>query len=241
MISTALEAFTAFSVTNIDDIVILVLLFSRLDKRFRGIHVVTGQFLGIAALVGASLIGFAGRAIFPEAWIGLLGLVPISLGLSNLVDYLNSSGRKSQDMTGETTLGLVSMSGIGWAGMLGVASLTIANGSDNIGVYMPLFAHQDSSQLIVTLCVFAMMTLCWCFVAWRLTKEPLIALMLHRYGSALVPVVLIAIGSLILVDSHALQHPPQLVITLTCLIVMVCSLLRQLQDLLTSRSFAGVQ
>lgn len=247
MISTAIEAFTAFSATNIDDIVILVLLFSRLNHQLQAIHVVAGQFLGIAVLVAASLLGFAGRSVVPEAWIGLLGLMPISLGFSLLIERLDplpfvdckDDTKCDQNKCPSQRLSVVQ--GVGWAGMLGVASLTIANGSENIGVYMPMLAHQNVDQLLITLTIFFGLTAAWCLAAWWLTRAPGVATLMQRYADALLPAVLIGIGGLILTDSQVLQHPPQAVISLTCLAVMVISALRQLQHLLSIRILAGVQ
>ena len=50
-----MTAASAFSATNIDDIYILTLLFSRLDQKFRAVHVIAGQLIGFAILVMISL------------------------------------------------------------------------------------------------------------------------------------------------------------------------------------------
>jgi len=82
-ISTGMTAFTA---TNLDDILILLLFFSQVNAVFRRRHIVFGQYLGFTALVFASLPGFFGRLIFPPDWIGMLGLLPIAIGLSRLLN-----------------------------------------------------------------------------------------------------------------------------------------------------------
>ena len=41
----------AFSATNIDDIVILLLFFSQVNASFTPRHIVTGQYVGFAALI----------------------------------------------------------------------------------------------------------------------------------------------------------------------------------------------
>jgi cadmium resistance protein CadD (predicted permease) len=51
-IPTGIAAFTA---TNLDDLVILTLLFSQVNATFRHRHVVIGQYLGFCTLVIASL------------------------------------------------------------------------------------------------------------------------------------------------------------------------------------------
>ena len=72
-----------FASTNIDDIVLLLAFFS--DDRTDPAHVVAGQFAGIATLVGVSLMAalIASRAL-PTGYSGLLGVVPIVLGVKRL-------------------------------------------------------------------------------------------------------------------------------------------------------------
>src|SRR6476469_2184456 len=84
--ATAIIAgFTSFAATNIDDIIILMLFFAQVNSSFRPKHIVSGQYLGFTVLILASLPGFFGGLIVPKAWIGLLGLLPIAIGISHLV------------------------------------------------------------------------------------------------------------------------------------------------------------
>lgn len=77
---------TSFAATNIDDLVISILFFAQVNDTFRPRQIFVGKYLGFAALVAASLPGFFGSLIVPKAWIGLLGLVPIAIGINQLVD-----------------------------------------------------------------------------------------------------------------------------------------------------------
>ena len=83
-------AVVSFAATNIDDIFILTLFFAQ--RNLRGWHIVLGQYLGLAALVAISLVGFFARFIIPETWIGLLGLVPIFIGIKKLIPILAVGG-----------------------------------------------------------------------------------------------------------------------------------------------------
>src|SRR5512147_2375454 len=85
LVTAITTGITAFSATNIDDIVILTLLFSQVNKTFRSRHILAGQYLGFAALIIASLPGFFGGLIIPQDWIRLLGLMPIIIGVSSLL------------------------------------------------------------------------------------------------------------------------------------------------------------
>lgn len=80
------EGLIAFIATNIDDIIVLLLFFSQINADFRRRHIVIGQYLGFTTIVLASLPGFFGGLIVPREWIGLLGLLPITIGVKQLVD-----------------------------------------------------------------------------------------------------------------------------------------------------------
>ena len=75
---------TAFAATNVDDSLILLLFFG--DRRYRIRHVFAGQVLGIGLLVLISLLGALLALAVPDRWVGLLGLLPVILGLRALVD-----------------------------------------------------------------------------------------------------------------------------------------------------------
>lgn len=235
-IQPILEATTAFSATNIDDLFILMLFFSRLNESFKAWHVVCGQFLGIAVLVAVSLLSLLGRIALPGEWIGLLGLFPISLGLSQLAESLDTP----ETSRGTTTEPDHSSAEGLMAGILGVSALTIANGSDNISVYMALLANSDPLRLRVFLVVFAVLTGLWCLLAFGLSQTSAFAEPLRRLQRDLAPVLLIVIGALVLHDGHTLRHPVLAVVALTCLGAMVSSLIQQLRLLVRVRRLAGL-
>ncbi len=183
--------------TNVDDIVLLTLLFSRLPHRDRALPLMVGQVLGFSLLVLVSLLGVLGRQVLPQGGLALLGLLPIGLGLRR---WQQAGGGDADPRTAAD--GIPTCPGLTGAGplaeLLGMAGLTVANGSDNIGVYLPLFAQADRSAVTVTVITFAAALALWMALAWALTRNPALAPLLRRYGSALVPAVLIGLGLLIL-------------------------------------------
>lgn len=74
----------------------------------------------------------------------------------------------------------------------------MANGADNIGIYVPIFSRYTSSQVVVTLLVFAVMLALWCYLGEKILNFPFIKKTLERYKHILVPVVFIALGCYIL-------------------------------------------
>lgn len=82
-----------------------------------------------------------------------------------------------------------------------VATITFANGGDNIGIYVPLFASSNLISLGVILSVFFVMIGVWCYIAYQLSRHSAIANTLASRGKYFVPFVLIALGVFILIDS----------------------------------------
>ncbi|MEG3932962.1 cadmium resistance transporter [Microcoleus sp. T2B6] len=217
-ISTGMTAFTA---TNLDDILILLLFFSQVNAVFRRRHIVFGQFLGFTALVFVSLPGFFGRLIFPPDWIGMLGLLPIAIGLSRLLNSETDDSEVEAELEqSEKSFFSSFLSPQTYS----VAAVTVANGGDNIGIYVPLFASNTLESLAVILGVFFAMVGVWCYAAYRLIQMRAIADTLTRYGNQLVPFVLIGLGMAILVKSGTLASPTLSIISLVgcgfCLITM---------------------
>ncbi|MEU8024583.1 cadmium resistance transporter [Micromonospora haikouensis] len=191
LIATAAGAALVFAATNIDDVVVLTVLFvaARSTGRPRPGHIVAGQYLGIGALVAAAAVAAAGLLVVPDPWTGLLGLLPIALGVRALL-------ARSDDDGPPAVVG----------GLLGVAGVTIANGADNIAVYVPVFRSLAPADALVWLVVFAALVGLWCAVAAGLGGHPAVVRWVGRVGHWLVPVVFVAIGGLILVTSGVLTR-----------------------------------
>ncbi len=210
LITAISTGFTAFTATNLDDILILMLFFSQANTLFRKPHIIAGQYLGFTALVGACLPSFFGSLLLPRPCIGLLGLVPIAIGISRLVN----SDEENEAEQDETPAHPAWLSSFISPQVCSVAAVTFANGSDNIGIYMPLFASSTGQNLAIILGVFFSLVGVWCFAAYKLTQVPVIADHLTRYGNYLLPFVLISLGVLIVIDSRTLENPGLAVLTL---------------------------
>lgn len=192
-LATAGAAAAAFVATNLDDVVVLTALFglARKGGRLRVRHVVVGQVLGLAVLVAVAGLAAAGLLLVPDEVVGLLGLVPLGLGLLGLSSALR------EDPEDGPSVPIV-------GGTVGVAALTIAGGADNIAVYVPFFANQDGGGIVVVLVVFALLLALWLLGARWLAGRPPVARAIARRGHVLVPVVLIVLGISILAGSGSL-------------------------------------
>ncbi len=211
---------TAFIATNLDDLVILTLLFSQVNATFRRRHIVIGQYLGFCTLIVASLVGFLGGLILPSDWIGLLGLVPITIGLNSLLNPESDTSAEIETKFSHSSAFASFLS----PQVSSVAAITIANGSDNVGIYMPLFANSTFSELLVIVAVFLLLVGVWCYLTYKLTCQREIANLLKCYGSNFVPFVLIGLGVFIILDSAALTP-----ITLAAICLCLMGLIKTIQ------------
>jgi cadmium resistance protein CadD (predicted permease) len=182
----------AFVATNIDDIFVLMIFFSSLAYSIR--QIVLGQYIGIGLLIAISGIGSLIAFVVPTYVIGLMGIVPIAIGIKHLVEVRmkdNPSRQVVQDKMNKSCLSFLS-----------VAAVTFSNGGDNIGVYIPLFSKYITiSEIFALTTVFIAMTAVWCIAAYYFVNHPLIASRIRHTGNIILPFVLIGLGIYVLTDS----------------------------------------
>lgn len=179
-------AVITFVITNIDDLLILSVYFAA--PTYRGRNIVVGQFFGIIAIIFISLVGVVLGNFLEDRWISLLGILPIIVGVKEL---LTNEGDEDDDVS-------VKKSSFQF---LNVALVTIANGGDNIGVYVPLFASlPDFTFVLMYISVFVLLTGLLCYLAYYLTNHPKIKHYAALWGHKILPYFLILLGLYILKD-----------------------------------------
>jgi cadmium resistance protein CadD (predicted permease) len=188
VIEVAALGLVTFAATNIDDLFVLVAFFS--DPTYKARHVVLGQYAGIAGLTGGSMACALLTLAIPRPYVGLLGLAPIAIGIKKLLErradgLADAYPRPSRGST-----------------VLSVAAVTVANGGDNVAVYVPVFASHTWPQRILLACLFGVLTGVWCMLAHGLVHHRTIGMPLRRYGRHLLPWVLIGLGAWILLSSR---------------------------------------
>lgn len=181
LVQVIITAVLSFAATNLDDIFILMLLFSGAQTVRHRRDIALGQLLGVGLLTIASLLGAAGLGLLPRTVLQLLGLVPFCMGLRAWF----SRKKKTADVT---------VSPMEKGAVLGTALLTVANGGDNLGVYLPLFAGYCWWQSLLVVLVFVIMTGVWCLFGKQLAALPKVHALLQRHGANIVPWVLMLLG-----------------------------------------------
>ncbi|MDI2022322.1 cadmium resistance transporter (plasmid) [Arthrobacter sp. FW305-123] len=195
MFATILAAAGMFAATNIDDIVVLTALFLASSKGTpRPWHIVGGQYAGFITLVGLSLLAALGLTIVPDEWVGLLGILPLALGILGLIRGLK---KDDDDDENRLTEGL---------GLVGIAGITIANGADNIAIYTPVFRTMAPSDTAITVIVFLALVALWCALGKIIGTHHKVVETLEKVEHWLVPAVFIGLGLTILLGSGSLQR-----------------------------------
>lgn len=185
----------AFASTNIDDIFILSAFF--MDRRLSRSAIILGQFVGIGTLTAASTAAALLALNIPAAWVALLGIVPLLLGVAKL-PCLRAMRQEAEDSDAhqlhETTSRFQQKL---HSPVFAVAAVTIANGADNFAVYIPLFASSPKDIPLYAL-IFAVMTGIWCALGSALVNNRYFGRISRHYGHMALPFVLIALGLYIL-------------------------------------------
>lgn len=214
VLTAVVTGITSFAATNIDDMAISMLLFTQTNRGFKTRDIVIGKYLGFTVLILACLPGLLGGLVLPQSWIGLLGFVPIAIGLKHLV-FPESDEPEVQGIVtpGDTSPQKRSgfprwMTSLFRGQIYNVAAITVANGGDNIGIYIPIFASNRPIDLVVIVGIFYILVGVWSAIAYYLTRHRAVAIVLTRYGQILTPFILIGLGIFILIDSESYRLFP---------------------------------
>jgi cadmium resistance protein CadD (predicted permease) len=199
LLATAGAAAGLYAGTSIDDMAVLVVLnaSSRAGGRPGRWPIWAGQYAGTAALVAVSLAAALGLAHVPRHWVGLLGLLPLSLGLGKLVIAIREhrAGRQAPTVAAQ--------------GLPGVIGITVANGGDNIAAYTPVFATISSGAIAVTVAVFAAGVAVWCVAGSWLVSHHRVTEVIRSWGHWIIPAAYIVIGLYIFAKTGVLTRGAQ--------------------------------
>jgi len=172
-------AVTTFAVTNIDDLVILTLFFAR---RVLPRKIVAGQYLGFSAIVLVSLLAAWAVFAIPHRWIKFVGILPLALGIKEL--FRNRTESVNAPVQNYS--------------VVSIALITLSNGADNVGVYVPFFAIARAYIWLV-LATYAVLIAAWCFLGHLLGNHPHVLRLVDQWGHRITPLVFIGLGAYILV------------------------------------------
>lgn len=194
MIQNVVTSIILYSGTAVDLLIILMLFFAKRKSRKDIINIYLGQFLGSVSLIFLSLLfAFVLNYIPSKEILGLLGLIPIFLGLKVLLLGDSDGEAIAKDGLRNDNKNLIFL----------VAMITFAScGADNIGVFVPYFTTLNLANLIVTLLTFLVMIYLLVFSAQKLAQVPSVGETLEKYSRWFIAVVYLGLGIYILIENN---------------------------------------
>ena len=198
MLQIIFSAIAVYISTSIDYLFILLIIFSQSQTK-RGLRqIYLGQYLGIGILVAVSLFAAYVLNSIPQDWIiGLLGLIPIYLGIRVAM----GSEEEAEEEEVVEKLESRGPNRLFWA----VALITIASGGDNLGIYIPYFTSLSIFEIALAIVVFAISIAVLCYISYRLAKISFVAETLEKYERIIVPIVFIGLGIFIMLENGTIQ------------------------------------
>lgn len=195
MIQNVVTSIILYSGTAVDLLIILMLFFAKRKSRKDIINIYLGQFLGSVSLILLSLFfAFVLNYIPSKEILGLLGLIPIFLGLKVLLLGDSDGEAIAKDGLRKDNKNLIFL----------VAMITFAScGADNIGVFVPYFTTLNLANLIVTLLTFLVMIYLLVFSAQKLAQVPSVGETLEKYSRWFIAVVYLGLGMYILIENNS--------------------------------------
>ena len=195
MIQNVVTSIILYSGTAVDLLIILMLFFAKRKSRKDIINIYLGQFLGSVSLILLSLLfAFVLNYIPSKEILGLLGLIPIFLGLKVLLLGDSDGEAIAKDGLRKDDKNLIFL----------VAMITFAScGADNIGIFVPYFITLNLADLIVALLTFLVMIYLLVFSAQKLAQVPSVGETLEKYSRWFIAVVYLGLGMYILIENNS--------------------------------------
>ena len=195
MINNVVTSIILYSGTAVDLLIILMLFFAKRKSRKDIINIYLGQFLGSVSLILLSLLfAFVLNYIPSKEILGLLGLIPIFLGLKVLLLGDSDGEAIAKEGLRKDNKNLIFL----------VAMITFAScGADNIGVFVPYFTTLNLANLIVALLTFLVMIYLLVFSAQKLAQVPSVGETLEKYSRWFIAVVYLGLGMYILIENNS--------------------------------------
>jgi len=196
-------AAAAFVGTNIDNCVVTMTMVAGapLDRARR---IAAGQVAGFVFLVVLAAAAAAVLFEFSPKVVGLLGLVPLTIGVRGLVGLRQRSDpeeggprtgarrRRGRRTAAERAVGRSFTAG---------ALVTVGAGGDNLAAYIPLFRVGGAANLAAICIVFVLGEVLVTAVILAGGRHPKARSVMTRLGAVAVPVLLCCIGVLVMLEA----------------------------------------
>ena len=179
----------AFVGTNIDNAAVAPAMVATAPPE-RARRIAAGQVVGFVVLVLVAVAAAVALFDVPTRAIGLLGLVPLTLGILGLfaLRHPDAHQRAARRAFGK--------------GVFAAVVVTIGAGGDNLAVYIPLFRSANAGGRVATALVFVVGEVLVTLLILNAGRHPRTRAAVSRIGTIATPLLYCAIGVLILIDAN---------------------------------------
>lgn len=187
----------AFIGTNLDNLVLLVALYSGYKQQSR---MVTAGYITGMTLIGliCFIIGEAGEAI-PVAYLGMLGVVPMGMGIMALFQLFK------RHQTGKVTSAGINAGP--WTVFVTTFMTQLSNGTDSIITFSIFLADSSDGADYLIASTFLVMVALFALLANYSLKHRKVSDFLGHYGPYITPFILILVGIFILSNTASDMMP----------------------------------
>lgn len=194
MLAVIVASIITFVSTEIDDLLLLFVLFSRTKTKQEKAGVIIGKFVALALV--SCCCGFFAVYIsrIDSKYIGLLGIVPIVIGIKVAVkkrddEVQELESKETDDNKSKSIFALI----------LETIIISLASSGDNVAVYIPFFSSLRGWDFFVAGIVFALMQTVWCVISLRVVNTSVVQNIIDRWYRIIIPVLFILLGGYILI------------------------------------------
>jgi cadmium resistance transport/sequestration family protein len=195
MIKTIIAAMITYIATSIDEIPVLFMLYTKTGNRGKGKIITISYFVGTFLLISLGLLGAFSLKQIPQQWIiGLFGLVPFALGIKIIIIGEDEDEEKAVASSWKyKTLGVQ------------VLAITLGLGTDDLGVYIPLFTTITGWEFVQMLLVFTIGTAVLCYISYQLTHIDRLTRFIEKYERLIIGTVFVVIGALVMAECGTIR------------------------------------
>ena len=157
-----------------------------------------------------------------------MGFLPTLLGVWRALSLIPALQVEEEEEEGSRLAGIKSV--------FKVAIITLMNGGDNIGTYVPLFSQAQKGDIAIYVVTYYILLGLWCLAAFVVIRERHILALARKYIRVVIPFLYIGLGLYIIISSscfpwfiqeidHKLStHPGKIIMSLVTTFLLVVSI-----------------
>jgi cadmium resistance transport/sequestration family protein len=195
--ATIITIIITFIATGIDEMLVLILLFAHAKNQKQIRQVYIGQQIGMTFILLLVIIVASGIISFAGKWTGLLGLLPILIGIMELVE--------DDDDDDDESAGILNKISMFSNLSVRVAIIAIVGGAEELAIYVPYFSSLTWDEVTLAIITFIIMVPIWCAICHMVGSRKNIYQFVKRFQRFIIPLVFIGIGIKVLLESDTIE------------------------------------